>query len=658
MEDNNQPKEEVEKNPQEKAESVESKPQAKTEAKPQEKVESKPQANPTNDFKVSQNQPKPEKKKGKGKKAVLAIILILIIAIAAGAIYYFMVYTKPEEVYKRAIDSTLNSFTEELDSADYKTLKSSVELSIDADVDDADEDVIDAINNSKIGLDIQVDKENKKFLLDIESNYDSEDLLNMQFYVNGSDEETYLKLSDLLDKYIEVDLDSDFYEEMSQLFEETVDTESNKKQAEIVKEELNKIIKSEYCSSQKEDIMINGNTVNATKNSLKLTAEQFKNEFTSLVNNLIDNEEFTGSNADTSSIEESLDTIVENLEDLEDEGVTFEIDLYTDGLLQDVVMVAVSMGNDEQKVVLTFAKNAEDNYSFEVIENETALCTGSIVTEKKNDNEGKITFEIASEDVGTVKLNIDYSTKYDEEVEDVDTKNSTTLTKMSTSDQKKLISNLSKSKSPLYQLISYYTGYSKLYSTSSLLSGSTSKKTTSDDDDDDDENTTSSNTSTSNSSTSSSSTSTEKSTGSDNVIITYDDAKKITYGVPTGYTVSTISDSYKRLTKGDAKIRITSKLSDNEAYYTSLEETKKTYADSESYENVTLSSAEEVDINGTKFNTATLSYKSTYGTEYNKTYYWTEVSSTYVMDVEIENGDDLSEDEVKEVLSIKVEDNN
>ena len=47
----------------------------------------------------------------------------------------------------------------------------------------------------------------------------------------------------------------------------------------------------------------------------------------------------------------------------------------------------------------------------------------------------------------------------------------------------------------------------------------------------------------------------------DNEILTYDSKNKITYNIPTGYTVRKTSDNYKTLEKGNASIRISSKIS-------------------------------------------------------------------------------------------------
>ena len=62
-------------------------------------------------------------------------------------------------------------------------------------------------------------------------------------------------------------------------------------------------------------------------------------------------------------------------------------------------------------------------------------------------------------------------------------------------------------------------------------------------------------------------------------------------------------------------------------------------------------------INGIDFYSATLSYK--YGssmTERSTTYVWTEVSEKYVLDFELRQTDEITDDELNQVLTIKVED--
>ena len=198
MEDKNQPNENVENKPQEqevpvKEENVE---ETKKENKQEEVKENKTESveNPAKKeevanekvdakFNKSAEQPKATKKKSKGKKVAIIVTLILIIAIAAAAVYYFMFYSKPEEIYKRTIQSGIDSLVNnEEKNKDYKTLKAGLKVDFDVDLKDnsiIDKKVLDLINKTDVGLEVQTDKEAKQLVVDLQSNYDKKALLNL-----------------------------------------------------------------------------------------------------------------------------------------------------------------------------------------------------------------------------------------------------------------------------------------------------------------------------------------------------------------------------------------------------------------------------------------------------------------------------------------------
>lgn len=659
MEDKNQPNENVEKKPQEqevpvKEEKVEeTKKENKQEEVKENKTESveKPAkkeevANEKVDakFNKSAEQPKATKKKSKGKKVAIIVTLILIIAIAAAAVYYFMFYSKPEEIYKRTIQSGIDSLVNnEEKNKDYKTLKAGLKVDFDVDLKDnsiIDKKVLDLINKTDVGLEVQTDKEAKQLVVDLQSNYDKKALLNGKVFVNSDDEETYVYAKDYLDKYIEVPMEDEVYESLNQLFEAQNKAVDVKTPMSILKNELVAMIKPEYCSSSKEDITVNGQNVSATKNTIKLNANQFKTEITTLVNNLKSNQNFINSFEEKETITQTLEDILDELDDIDlsDEDATIEFNLYTQGFMHDVVKCSVTVNASYQAVTLGVTKNAENNYEIEALLNNAKIASGKINIEEKNENEGKLTFELNIDSVGKFAMNLEYSQKFNEEIEKADTKNSVEAEDLSLADQKKLMNNFQKSQ--LYKLVQSYSN--------SLLTSSIKPSTSS------------SNSILSNATSSSSilnNKTTKEDDIKDNEILTYDSKNKITYNIPTGYTVRKTSDNYKTLEKGNASIRISSKISNKDAYYTSLKANKDSLEKGDLYKDVTLTEMAKTTINGIDFYSATLSYK--YGssmTERSTTYVWTEVSEKYVLDFELRQTGEITDDELNQVLTIKVED--
>lgn len=597
-------------------------------------------------YKVSAE--KSKKKKGKkGLIALLTFIIIVVIAFAAGLIYYFSFYMKPDQVYKRLLGSAIDSYTAKVKELDYNTSKTAFKLGVDIDTDsdEIDEDILDLVTKTDIKLEVQTDNENKKMVVNLEADYDKEDLLNAQVYSDIEKEKTYIKLKDLLKKYIEVeDIEDEFYSTMDEALENQKMTSGEKialeKSMKIVKKELLATIKSEYCSSNKEDITVNGNKISATKNTIKMTQEQFMNEFKTVIKNLKNNEEFLNCFEEKDEIAEILENASDSLEDVgTDSESTIEISIYTQGMVPQIVKVSGVVCDEENDETFTMniTKKDKDTYSIEILTNEYGeVLNGTLNIEKKNDNEGDLKLEFDIPDFGKVTIKMEYSQTFNEDIDNVNVKESVKLDDLTKADQQTLMKNLQNSK--LYELVEKFSGKS-LNLTESTKTNSITTNTDTDDEDDDKY---------------ADNSATTKKT-SNNQIISYDDKTKVTFKIPSGYKSGYISENYVSLDKDDVSIKISSQYGDKDKYYKSLEEY---YEDI--YKNVNLSDMESIDVKGRKFYSATLSYEYIGigdTIKYETKYIWSEISDKYVVYFEVRNPKDITNKDLNDLLTIAVEDN-
>lgn len=402
-------------------------------------------------------------KKGKKKTSLFVIAIILIVAIVAGLIYYFTSYTKPDQMYKRLVGNTIDSYTNEMKNMNYKTSKTYFKLDADLATDKIDKNVIDLINKTNLGIEMQANNEEKQVLINLKADYDEEDLLDFQMYSDVDKEKTYMQIKNLLNKYIEVEnLEEDFYTYFKEILERQKMSNDQKqslqKAMNILKEELTKAVKEEYCTAQKEDITVNGKTIATTKNTIKMTAKQVKDEFTTVITNLKDKEEFINYFEDKDEVSEALENLLDGMDEIdEEEDTTIEIAIYTNGLRQKIqkVMVTVNSEEDEEIIVMAFTKTAENTYDFEILEDNNAVCKGTVNVEEKKKQEGIIHLEIEVKNAGKLKLNIEYSQKFNEDIDNVEVRDAVTPDELTDSDQQTLAINLQKSK--LYQLIESFT---------------------------------------------------------------------------------------------------------------------------------------------------------------------------------------------------------
>ncbi|MCI8470156.1 MAG: hypothetical protein HFJ35_01405 [Clostridia bacterium] len=583
-----------------------------------------------------------EKKKGKGKIIGLIVVILLVLAIVVVLIYYFVVVSKPERVYKKLIESTINSYTKARTSADYKTSKTNLKLEakFDLETDELDKNVMDLINKTKIGIDLQTNNEDKQFLMNLEADYDKENLLDIQMYSNIEEEKTYIKLEDWLDKYIEVEeVDNEFYTTFKDLLTNPKMTSSEKaslrKAMGIMKKELTSVIKKEYCSTEKEDITVNGKTIRATKNTIKMNQKQLKKEVETVLINLRDNKEFIECFEDGDELEEILDNLLDQVEEMaEDDESTIEINIYTKGFMQEIQKVTIIFEDEyEEAGMIAITKTASKTYEIDFLDREDkSVAALELKIEEKNKNEGIISYELTVPDFGKAKLTLEYSQKLNEEIEEVKIRNSVKIDELTSEDQQTVMNNLQKSK--LYELIMSYVNAS----TSNVLDTDTKNNIY----DTEDDNITT--------------------TVEENQIISYDNKTKITFKVPEGYQLERrISDNLGVLRKDDITISVLTDYRDSDEYYRTIEKEKQFYEGEEDYKNIDLSEIRTQEVNGVTFYAARLSceYDSMgYTTKFEKMYIWTGISDEMVLTFEIDGSENLTQGELKEVLAVNIEKNN
>lgn len=406
-----------------------------------------------------------ERKSKKGLISIL-IVAIILIAIICGAIYYFMVYSKTEEIFKRIIDSSINSYHTS-EEEEYKTITTKLGANVQVDLEEDNEEVkkiVDMINALDIELDLQMDRENKKMLAKLESNYENEDLLDADLYLDAEKEKLYIGLKDIFDKYIETDIEGEMDESLTEIFEvaNTKGSKANiKKSNKILSNELKNVIKTEYCSSEKEEITINNKKMNATKNTISMTLEQFYNEFSTICSNLKNNQEFLNCYEKPDEIKTSIEDILETLEEGKDsisnEDAIIKISVYTTGITHKIVQIDMEVQEDNETIKISITKIDDKNYELKVFEPEVNEIIKANI-KQINDETANCIVEVNMEDVGKIVLNLDMSYKINEEIEKFDEGNTIREEDMTQQDYMDIMENFTKSK--LYEVINELSGNS------------------------------------------------------------------------------------------------------------------------------------------------------------------------------------------------------
>ena len=317
--------------------------------------------------------------------------------------------------------------------------------------------------------------------------------------------------------------------------------------------------------------------------------------------------------------------------------------------MQNVEKFTVTVYTEEtdETITMAFTKTGKETYDFEILDKNKTVCKGNVKVEEKNKQEGNIQFTIEVEDFGKLNLNIEYSQKFNEDIDKIDVNNAVKSEELTESDQEKLMTNLQKSK--LYELIEDFVGgkSSNLIENTMTNSDKDDEKDEAIEDEEDKNNTDKQEE--------------KKEETKENEIISYDGKTKITFKLPAGYQSTYVSDNYKSIEKGNTTIKVSTSYADKDEYYKDLQEKKEYYEKEDSnYKNVTLSDKEKIEINGRTFYRAELSYEYAgggYTTKYETTYMWSEISDESVVDFEIRGSSDVNPKDLEEIVTINVEKN-
>ena len=366
----------------------------------------------------------PTKKSNKGLVAVLAII---VIAILVGVGYYFLRPTSPKDVFVGGINSAFESSEKQL-AEEVKKINTTVTLS--GNIESSDEEINQVakyINEGKMSYNVQLDKETKKILLSANIDYKDENLLSGKLYYANGDENVYLYVQDLFDKYFKFNLkeavkNEDDLSSIQNMFNGDVSTTvgkiDSKKVATILKDTIVSNLKDEYFTKEKVDGL--------TKNTMKLTITELKQIIKNITTSLKDNQEFLNCFEKKEEIKEGLEDLLKEINEADtNEGISnIEVSIYTKGMKNEV---------EKFEIKLTNSKSEQ-------------MIMNMVETEK-----GKFVIDADIPEVGKVKLNIEVKNDTNTDIENVNVSDSVEINNMSQGDMLKLYGNLMNMK--LYKYI-------------------------------------------------------------------------------------------------------------------------------------------------------------------------------------------------------------
>ena len=396
-------------------------------------------------------------KKSKKKGFVVVLVLLLLIAVVAVLVYYFMFANKPQKIFNKAID---NIFSMEED--DFSSVKIDTKTRLSTDLKDSTyNEYLKELEKMEFKFGTQMDVKEKKEIVDIGLNYDTDSVIDAKVYYN--DGNMYAYFDQIYDKYIELDMDEEQLEMMEKIFETAADKEDRKnsqKVREIIRDELKAGLK-EYGTfeSEKETVQLGDKEKKLTKSTVTLSEKDLMKLLSNMCSNLSENDKFVKYVEDT--MEDNQVDIVDELENLADELKSQEkyagksnlrISIYSTGIKNDIkgVEFEIYVEDEEMTVIASLMEDKKDSYSYKVsMKNDMLkadLVKGTVVFEKdkdtKKEKSGKVEIVADIANAGKIKVETDYSIEYNKGVDSINTRNSVKLENITQTEQEEIIKKL------------------------------------------------------------------------------------------------------------------------------------------------------------------------------------------------------------------------
>ncbi len=577
-----------------------------------------------------------KKTKKKGKKRILISLIILIIAIVGlGAYYYFGIYTNPQTVYKEAIKEGINALGGT--SEEITTMKSKVKLGLNIELEDdikhsAGEyvdDILEFINNTQIGMEVQVDKEKQQVVYKLDSTYEDEELIKMNMLIDAKEESAYMQLEQFFEKVLKIEVDDvETYETLKSAFETDkltlAEGVAQEKALKIINEEVSKVIKSEYCSKEKEKIEIDSEEVNVDAYILEMTGKQLAEEIQNIAENLKDNKDFIKYFENEEEIKEQLEGVIEELEDIEVGDSVFTMTLYRRGIKQETVRVDFKVKENDEVVEIQVTKG-KNGYNFEILYNREEIISGAINIEKIDENTNKTNTKLFIKGIAKIEIKTETSVITEEGIDAFDTKNAIDPEELTEEEMKEAYKKLEESK--LYELVEQYVELFTGKSLENVINENGNK-----------------NNNVINPPSSKSTT--------QNQIITYSGITTINYEIPTGYKSEYTSDTYKTFSKGDTRVVVSSYYSGKDQYLESMADSyMKVYEESSYYKNVTKSEEKTMQVGNKTFYYVELSYEY-YNEQYKYIFMCTPVNDKEIYTLQVSTIGEFNQSEMESFLKI------
>lgn len=370
---------------------------------------------------------------------ILIFLLILIMIGGAGFYYYKNYYENPKFIISKIVDEVEKRTLERQNKKDdNQNFKINALINLNLDLGNDLKNLTDILNDISFQINSEYDNKNNKSIIDINTKYKNDKLINIQSYNDNLN--TYIYLEDIFDKYLQLDTftvikdinTSDIYQIENTLIK-------------VLKDKINNL----NYQRQEEEITINNKKYDVYNNYIEFKDNELTDFLSSIIDTLIKDEKFLNSLDNLIDIEydemseekmnakSSLEELQKELKEDPFKGI-YKLSFYTTkSFKQELIYIKQEIVNETQKNTLTINLTKENYININIQEDDMLLELNFFLQDSKFNLDTKIQID----DI-ILKLSGNFNYEKIDTIRNIDTHNSIKLDELSDEDSITITENL------------------------------------------------------------------------------------------------------------------------------------------------------------------------------------------------------------------------
>lgn len=317
------------------------------------------------------------------KKLITIIFIVLILFFGVIGIWGYILSSSSKNVFLKTIDKVYNLVFERTDNEIFNsnTFEMIFDLKINGSTaDESSKQFLNMLNKISLNGKAQIDFNNKVFLMNLDSNYDSSSLIKLDTYFKQG--KIYLDLNDIYNKKISIDA-----KELNELFKIKEYYNDIYVIASKLKDILKSSLKDDYFITDKAKMNVNGVEASVDTTTLLLNYDNFNMLMKDILDEIKNDNQFLESLANIAELTkvEILELINDYYDEISDkDNFTDDIKftIYTKGFKRKFVGFSAELRDNNKPLTFSIINDKKNIYTIKCVDGESV---NEMYLERNND---------------------------------------------------------------------------------------------------------------------------------------------------------------------------------------------------------------------------------------------------------------------------------